>query len=96
MDDSDQKKLRDAMEWVIPTDSSPGAGTSETVAALADLVDSLGLQTEYWQHVPKLTQADFNDSANAFANMFVEHVRDVYYATQASGAWSDIGYQVTA
>jgi hypothetical protein len=95
--EADRAKLMVAMDWVIPPDSSPGAGTEAVVARLAALVDSLGdhrIQA-YRDSIAGLRREDLNDPTHPFAAMFVENVRDVYYAYPDTGAWADIGFVVT-
>lgn len=89
-------KLCDAMNWVIPPDGSPGAGDETTPQALLALIADLGLQDEYAHFLPSLTEADLANPSHPFAPKFIEHVRDVYYASPESGAWEDIGFRVTA
>lgn len=91
------ERLREAMNWVIPADSSPGAGTDAGVERLLALIASLGPEVEsaYAHNLDTLSEADLKASTNAFATMFIEHVRDVYYATPDTGSWSDIRFEVT-
>jgi len=90
-------RLREAMNWVIPADSSPGAGTDAGVAVLLDLVDSQdeNVVASYRKNLSSLTEAGLADPSNAFAALFIEHVRDVYYAYPETGSWADIGFEVT-
>jgi len=92
----DLAKLAEAMDWVIPPDSSPGAGSTTGVKRLVDLVKSLppGVADIFVASLPKLTIADLDDPANAFAQLFIEHVKDVYYSYPDTGAWADIGFRV--
>ncbi len=97
MTQSETARLAKAMEWVIPTDSSPGAGTPACVQRLVDLISSQPSQVAelYRAHLPTLLEADLSDRSNAFAQLFVEHVRDVYYGYPDTGAWADIGFKVS-
>ena len=83
------------MNWVIPPDSSPGAGTPETLTHLLGLIEREGLGALYLAHFTQLTQENLGDPNHPFGPLFVEHVRDVYYAFANTGAWKDIGFQVT-
>ena len=97
MSEHDLAKVREAMNWVIPADSSPGAGTEAGLTRLLELVDSQdpSVAAAYRSGWAGLREADLADSSNRFAAMFVEHVRDVYYAYPETGSWSDIGFKVT-
>lgn len=90
-------RLREAMNWVIPADSSLGAGTDAGVARLIELVDSQerSVAADYRRNLMALTEADLAGPTSAFALMFIEHVRDVYYAYPETGSWADIGFEVT-
>ena len=92
----DLAKLAEAMDWVIPPDSSPGAGSTAGVKRLVDLIESLPSNAAdlYAASLPKLTAADLDDPANTFAQLFIEHVKDVYYSYPDTGAWADIGFHV--
>ena len=70
----DLTKLREAMDWVIPPDSSTGAGTDAGVARLLDLIDSQdpSVAAAYRQGMAKLGESDLADASNAFAALFVE------------------------
>jgi hypothetical protein len=89
--------LRQAMEWVIPTDSTPGAGSDACIEHLVELVGSLGepVIDRYAKNLPSLKQEDLANTSHPFAPMFIDHVRDVYYAYADTGAWADIGFEVT-
>ncbi|MHB8635221.1 MAG: hypothetical protein ACYC96_01980 [Fimbriimonadaceae bacterium] len=93
---ADARRLREAMNWIVPADSSDGAGSEAGVARLLELVDSLpeAVGHAYLANVGTLTEGDLGDPANAFAVMFLEHVRDVYYAYPDTGSWADIGFDV--
>jgi hypothetical protein len=97
LSEAERLRLREAMDWVIPPDSSPGAGTEEGVANLARLLDSLSADVGrlYRTHLTSLTEASLADPSNAFAALFIEHVRDVYYGSPDSGAWTDIAFEMT-
>jgi hypothetical protein len=96
--DEEVAKLRAAMDWVIPRDSSPGAGTDAGVRHLIELVESLGerMIIEYRTELPNLREEDLDNRSNPFAQRFIDHVRDVYYGYGDTGAWEDIGFKVTA
>ena len=83
------------MEWVIPTDQTPGAGSDACVQHLEDLVESIGALEQYTTHLPALTEQDLANPIHPFAPMFINHVRDVYYGYADCGAWEDMGYVVT-
>lgn len=97
MTEAEFQRLQTAMNWVIPADSSPGAGTGAGASRLVDLIDSQepSIAALYRASLPGLRRADLADSSNVFAAMFVEHVRDVYYAFPETGSWADIGFNVT-
>ena len=96
MPDLDRTKLAQAMGWVIPPDSSPGAGSPACVAHLIRLVETLPreVQAQYAARLPDLKQDDLSDPGSPFARLFVEHVLDVYYGYPDTGAWGDIGFKV--
>lgn|GEM_PF-2543955 len=95
--EADLAKLARAMDWVIPPDSSPGAGTEAGINRLIELIDSQypGIAAMYAANLPGLTESDLADSANSFAQLFIEQVRDVYYSFPETGSWADIGFKVT-
>ena len=97
MTEAEMLRLQAAMNWVIPADSSPGVGTSAGASRLVALIDSQepGVAASYRASLPGLRQTDLADPSHAFAAMFIEHVRDVYYASPDTGAWQDIGFNVT-
>jgi hypothetical protein len=84
--------LRSAASWVLP-----GANSDACLHHLLALIKSLGEPTQatYRQHLPNLTQEDLANPNHPFAPMFIEHVRDTYYAHPDTGAWEEIGFQVT-
>ena len=94
---TEREHLRAAMNWVIPADSSAGAGTEVGIERLLELVDSLDptVTNAYQANLASLTQGDLADATNPFAAMFIDHVRDVYYAYSETGSWADIGFVVT-
>jgi len=85
------------MDWVIPPDSSPGAGTEAGVARLIELVDACepGIARMYATDIPYLSESDLADETNAFGQLFIGHVRDVYYGFPETGSWADIGFKVS-
>jgi hypothetical protein len=87
--------LRRSMDWVIPPDSSPGAGSELCVARLLDLLERLGDEAHYRyrRSLPQMVESDFEDTSNEFAQEFIDHVRDVYYGSPDTGAWEDIGFK---
>jgi hypothetical protein len=97
LSEGDRVRLKAAMNWVIPPDSSPGAGTDAGVAHLLDLIHSLdsSVADAYQRNLRTLSGKTLADPSNAFAAMFAEHVRDVYYAYPDTGSWADIGFVVT-
>ncbi len=90
-------RLREMMEWVIPSDSSPGAGSDSCLLHLGELIDSLGAEwvERYIIRIPTLTEQDLANPADPFASAFINHVRDCYYGYADCGAWEDIGFVVT-
>jgi hypothetical protein len=97
MMDLDIAKLAEAMDWVIPPDASPGAGSEMCVRRMLELIGSLppDVADLYLTNLPDLVEADLADAANSFAQLLIEQVRDVYYAYPESGSWADIGFKVT-
>jgi hypothetical protein len=88
-------KLREAMEWVIPSDShSDGAGSEVTLRHLLQLLADVGDEAvaEYRAQLPELDLSDLEDPSNKFAQTFIDHVRDVYYGYPDTGAWQDLGF----
>lgn len=87
-------KLREAMDWVIPPDTSPGAGTEVGARLVMDLVDEQGgaLRRDFDTALPSLRFEDLTDNQNAFAQVFIDVVRDVYYGHAETGSWADIGF----
>jgi len=86
-----------AMDWVVPPDSSPGAGSPAGVAHLVSLIESLppSIAALYDQHLATLEESDLEDPSHPLGPVLVEHVRDVYYSFADTGAWTDIGFKVT-
>ena len=89
-------KLAQAMDWVIPPDSSPGAGTEAGVQRLVDLLATFphSVQAQYRANLSSLGKQDLNDSNHPFAQLFIERVKDIYYSYPETGAWADIGFRV--
>ncbi|HLK15493.1 MAG TPA: hypothetical protein VKT78_11875 [Fimbriimonadaceae bacterium] len=93
--EDDLARLREAMDWVIPPDSSPGAGTEAGLRRFLDLLDELHEEpATFAAALGRLSQSDLDDPSNSFAANFVERVRDAYYGSADTGAWSDIGFDV--
>src|SRR5579862_7556643 len=94
---TEREHLRAEMNWVIPADSSPGAGTDAGIERLLELIDALddAVKGAYLVNLGSLTESGLADPSNAFAAMFIDHVRDVYYAYPETGSWADIGFVVT-
>jgi hypothetical protein len=92
--DQELEKLRVAMNWVIPADSVPGAGTEVCVRHLLELIDSLEDEWAllYRRELPSLQESDLAISDHPFAPHFIDHVRDCYYGHPDTGAWEDIGF----
>jgi len=88
--------LRKAMEWVIPSDESPGAGTYACMNHLFELIDAFGEPATalYKENLRNLNEADLADPNHPLATTFINHVRDVYYGYPDTGAWEDIGFEV--
>jgi hypothetical protein len=86
-------KLAEAMDWVIPADSSPGA--SAGLAQMVRFVEAQGFTDLYKKNLSGLHESDLSDASNAFAQLFIDHVRDVYYTYPQTGSWADIGFKVT-
>lgn len=97
LSDSDLSKLAEAMNWVIPPDSSPGAGSPACVARMIQMIESQppGLAADYAACLPALQESELADPENRFAQLFIEQVRDVYYSYPETGSWDDIGFKVT-
>ncbi|HTQ11516.1 MAG TPA: hypothetical protein VMI31_15750 [Fimbriimonadaceae bacterium] len=93
----DLAKLAEAANWVIPPDSSPGAGAPACLARLEELIRSLPPETRalYESELPGLTEADLDDPSNRCARLLVDHVRDVYYGCPDAGGWEDVGFKVS-
>lgn len=90
-------QLAQAMDWVIPPDSTPGAGSDIGVQRMVELIESEPpevLQT-FQRGLPALEEADLADPTHSFAQLFIEMVRDVYYGYPETGSWADIGFKVT-
>ncbi len=96
MNPEERRRLAEAMDWIIPPDSSPGAGTDAGVERLLELVASLpsAAQAGFTAQLMRLQPADLDDSSNAFAQQLIDLVRDVYYGYSDSGAWADLGFRV--
>jgi len=86
----DEAEWKTRMAWVIP-----GAGSDACLRHLHDLIASQGCLPDYQQRLPELREQDLADPDHEFAAMFIEHVRDVYYGRSDTGAWPEIGYEVT-
>ena len=97
MTQAELAKLAEAMDWVIPGDNSPGAGAPACVARMAELIESERpeVRDQFVVNLPRLTEADLDNPADRFAQLFIEMVRDVYYAYPETGSWEDIGFKVT-
>jgi hypothetical protein len=93
----DTKKLAEAMDWVVPPDASPGAGSEAGVRHMLDLLESLPSPVTglYEQHLEDLREVDLQDLGHPLGPVLVEHVRDVYYSFADTGAWTDMGFKVT-
>lgn len=89
------ERLREAMGWVIPEDASPGAGSDAGLNRLLALIKALDIEHAYTANLDRLQPTDLAKPSDEFAQMFIEHVRDVYYATPDTGSWNDIGFEVT-
>ncbi|MBS1709208.1 MAG: hypothetical protein JSS65_10885 [Armatimonadetes bacterium] len=83
------------MDWVVPSDDSSGAGTDACVQEVLAIVTEQGREDDFAANLESLEEGHLSDQDNAFAQCFIELVRDVYYSLPGSGAWSDIGFKVT-
>lgn len=97
MTEAELAKLSQAMDWVIPPDATPGAGSAICVQRFEELLEAEPpeVQSAFQNGLPDLRESDLGDEKNSFAQLFVEMVRDVYYGYPETGSWADIGFKVT-
>lgn len=97
MTQTELARLAEAMDWVIPPDTSPGAGSEACVQRMIELIESEPpeIREQFAAHLPMLEESDLADPENRFVQLFIEMVRDAYYAYPETGSWADIGFKVT-
>ncbi|MBI5707224.1 MAG: hypothetical protein HZC36_09580 [Armatimonadetes bacterium] len=97
MTEAELAKLSQAMDWVIPPDKTPGAGSAVCVQRMVELIEAETPEVllAFQRGLPALEESDLADPSHRFAQLLIEMVRDVYYGYPETGSWADIGFKVT-